>query len=941
MTRTLWLAVVLICVHLAPAQGAAGLDVGDRGLPVVNVPGKRAVASSPFLWYDRWIWRSAERLEPAGEGRWRGVIARREDDGAGAIEVTQTAEGGGDVLRLRYELRRRGEMQLTRGVFLAFHLPRPDYAGRHIVCTHGPPLSTDDHEFEVAARGLTVNLSETDALQITCPRASRFRVWVDDDRTSSINVRLVPNDMGASATADLTLRIVPALSEPRPWLAEPQAAPLALSGARADKDEVALHDAVEFTLDVSATFENPFDPDQIAVEAEFLTPSGRTERRPGFYHQPFEGEYEEGEELLAMGGEPSWKVRYTPREPGEHSATFRARDGSGEAAFGPLSLRCVDSELPTFVRIGPEQDGGPRYFRREDGSSVFLIGHNVTTYPGNLDEVFRRMAAGGENYTRFWMWSHGLGLEWGLPVGHYRLEEAWRLDRALELAREHGVYLMLCLDTHQDFRGGWPRNPYNAARGGPCAEPMGFFTGDRARSLYRRRLRYVVARWGHHPNVLCWEFGNEMEGWPGAQEHRDVVAGWHAEMARHLADLDPYDHPITSSLWTTDGWPELWGLPEMEIVQSHFYANNMWADMAGRVADICRQKRRDYARKPHLFGEYGVSSGANTRRWDSAGLHLHNGNWAALACGAASNPVSWWHESYIDALDLYDVYSGLAAFVRGEPLADRRWQPVRVLSVEYAAPLQKVVYTDLEWSARNGGWDAPVPEGTRFVVRRDGTVENAEELPDVLHGGGHPELRSPFVFDVDCRQPTRFLVHVTTVSASGQLQFELDGEVVRTVELPTGEGLGTESRWQEEWEIWQTDYNETYGIDVPAGRHTVRLTNGGQDWIQIGYFKLEDYVTNEDPPLRVLGQVAEDRALLWVQNTAHAWFNVRESRPVPPVEPVRVTLGDVPDGRWRVELWDTVEGRLAAASEAAAEDGTLALDLPQVRTDVALKLLRP
>ena len=938
--RTILAILLLVAFTGCSAMAQERIAVNEAGMLTIRTPGKGEMPCSLFVHHDDWVWRGAEQLRRPAENRWSGVIAKREEDGPGSISFVQTVERVARGVRVEYEFTRQGEMDLRQGVILAVVFPYPDFRGRQIVFTHGPPADTD-RNFRAAARGCTVNLSETEALQIEFGQATRFTTWISEDRSFSLNVRLAPRDMGDAAKAVLTLRLVPAVREVRPWVARPQRAPLTLAGVTADRQVVGLYEPVEFTLELSATYENPFDPEQVAVDATVTTPSGRTERVPGFYCQGFEAEYENGEELLSLDGEPTWKVRYTPREVGAYSVAFEARDGSGRAASPPLSFRCAQSGAGGFARLSSAQDSAPIYFRLDNGESLFLIGHNVTGYPINVDEVFRRMAAGGENYTRFWMHSGAFGLEWALPVGHYREQRAWQLDRTLESARQHGIYLMLCFDTHQDVQGrNWESNPYNAARGGPCEGVMDIFRSEEAGSLYRKRLRYIIARWGYHPNVLCWEFVNEIEGWAGAEENKELLADWHAEMARFIRENDPFDHPITTSQWTTEGWPELWGLPEMQFVQSHYYANNMWADMAGDVERICRQKLEDYPRKLHLFGEYGIASGAGTRRMDPAGIHLHNGNWAALMAGCASNPVSWWHDSYIHAVDLYRVYRGLADFVEGEPLAERAWRPADVHSVAYVRPLKDIFFTDLQFRGSKGSWTAPIPEGTRFVVRRDGTVENLDELQDLLHGQGHADLRSPFVFEVDCRRPCRFSVNVGTVSAGGVLEFEMDGRMVATFELPTGEGLGKESRWQEQWDIWQTDYDEAHGIDVPAGRHTIKLENQGKDWVQINYFRLEDYVTNERPPLRVLGIAADDRALLWAQNGAHTWFNVREGNPMPPVEPTVVRLDGFADGRWQVEFWDTVAGEVVARKEAPAEDGRLELELPAIETDIALKLTR-
>ena len=726
-----------------------------------------------------------------------------------------------------------------------------------------------------------------------------------------------------------------------PFAGAAQAAPLGIASAAADRQAVALYGRVEFTVGLSATYDNPFDPDQVALDAQFRTPSGRTERLPGFYYQDFDRSLDGDADRLIPRGGPAWKVRYSPREVGDYAVTFTARDRSGQVRFGPVAFHCVKSEEGGFARISTAQASGPKYFRLDSGRTLFLIGHNVTTYFPDEDGAFDRMAAGGENYTRFWMWRWGLGLDWGPEAGRYSLQAAWRLDRTLELARRRGIYLMLCFDTHQDFLGDlWARNPYNKARGGPCAEPLDFFTDPQARALFKRRLRYIVARWGCDTDVLAWEFGNEMEGWPGAQQHRDAVAAWHAEMGDALAGLDPFDHPITTSLWTTAGWPELWKLPQMQFVQSHFYANNRFADMAGAVAGICRQKLTDYPGKLHLFGEYGVLSGAGTAKEDPAGVHLHNGNWAALMSGSASNPVSWWHREYIDGLDLYHVYRGLANYVRDEDLAGRTWRPVDGASVRYAQPPETVRYRDVEFSGTAGAWDAPLPEGTTFTVRRDGTVENLDKLPGLLQGNGHPDLRSAFVFKLDCARAIQFRVRVGTVSVGAVLQFELDGEPSLTYDLPAGEGLERESRYQPQWRIWQTDYDRYFGIGVPAGRHTVRLTNNGGDWAQIASVLLVGYGTDETPALRVLGLASEDRALLWVQNKAHTWFNVRDQRSIEPVPAAVLTVPGLADGAWRAELWDTGKGAVLSTADVRAEDGRVEVPLPAVAEDVALKLIR-
>jgi hypothetical protein len=61
--------------------------------------------------------------------------------------------------------------------------------------------------------------------------------------------------------------------------------------------------------------------------------------------------------------------------------------------------------------------------------------------------------------------------------------------------------------------------------------------------MYRKRLRYLIARYGAFPNLLAWQFFNEIDNVyrhlsPGA------VAGWHQEMGLWLKANDPWKHLV-------------------------------------------------------------------------------------------------------------------------------------------------------------------------------------------------------------------------------------------------------------------------------------------------------------------------------------------------------------------------------------------------------------
>jgi hypothetical protein len=129
-------------------------------------------------------------------------------------------------------------------------------------------------------------------------------------------------------------------------------------------------------------------------------------------------------------------------------------------------------------------------------------------------------------------WNQSWGKWQGL--GRYDLELCWRFERILERAQSEGVRLPLLLTSDNMFfnqgKYRWPMNPLNAESGGPVAGAGKFFSDAQARANFRRRLRYLAARYGTSPALESWLFGATLPA--------DHVPAWHQEMAGLLHAID-------------------------------------------------------------------------------------------------------------------------------------------------------------------------------------------------------------------------------------------------------------------------------------------------------------------------------------------------------------------------------------------------------------------
>ncbi len=325
----------------------------------------------------------------------------------------------------------------------------------------------------------------------------------------------------------------------------------------ADKSAPEAYERVEIFVAGMPPAANPFDPESIALDLVATDPSGTQVRVPGFFYRNFDRSLDGRRETLTPRGEGDWRIRWLPVVAGRHALSVTATVSGQTVARGEIAIDVVAGKRQGLVRVEPR---GKRYFQLDDGTPLFLNGlcacwHGSRgTY--DYDDWLAAYQQAGINYIRIWMWHQAFGIQWDRGDRLvYRLDNAWRLDQVLAEAQRRGIYVMLCLDYHgifevkPDYWGGnnfWPRHPYNAENGGPCQTQNDFFTDEVARQLYQKRLRYMVARWSAFPNLLAWEFFNEIDNEYAYLKHDDVMA-WHRDMGRYLRQIDPTKHLISSS----------------------------------------------------------------------------------------------------------------------------------------------------------------------------------------------------------------------------------------------------------------------------------------------------------------------------------------------------------------------------------------------------------
>ena len=714
-----------------------------------------------------------------------------------------------------------------------------------------------------------------------------------------------------------------------------------LAAVRPDRVEPAVFERLTLDLDLKAAYYNPFDAEEIRVDAEVVTPSGKTWTAPGFCHQPYRRRNEAGVEILEADGKPRWQVRLSFAEPGEHWVQVSASDRTGTTIAAPLVITARAADVPGRVRRHPTDH---RYFVTDRGESFFPLGANVCWADKNratydYDAWLAQYARSGCNFFRVWLSPHWPTLALNTLVSgfdHVDLHRAARLDHVVETAERLGLTVMFCIDSFNILRtklsspGVWEDAPFIRARGGPLDKPEQYFTDPWSRHAYRNRLRYLVARWGYSPALFAWEFWNEVDLIDEYPTYVESVRDWHLEMARALRDLDPWDHLVTTSFCKIPGEPSIDSLPEFDFVMTHSYSSkDLVADFAKHIKD--KKAARD---RPHFHGEIGIGhSGEDTAKSDPTGVHLHNAVFASLGQGHAGAPMTWWWDSYVHPQKLYRIFASFARWIEGFDFVGQQPKPVEYeLAGNQLNVLDPTVVEPVA-----GSWDpAPYNKPIAVTVDKNGTLTHAVPISDVLHGlGFHKKLHNPVTFALDVPKPTTFAVVVTKTSgyADANLRILLDNKPALERKFPIPEGNK---------DTTLVVHAGRYEIKLPAGRHTVKVENTGTDWAGVGAYHIPWVKTVRlvSAPLRVYGLTGRTMALIWIQNKLHTWPEATKQGFKPrPVTGAALTIKRLAPGTWTVEHWATRAGKVAKAeTRTVAANGILTVPLPAIPWDAALRL---
>jgi len=676
-----------------------------------------------------------------------------------------------------------------------------------------------------------------------------------------------------------------------------------------NSDEIDLYTKIEITVDMSANFINPFDYDQVWLRCYFTSPSNVIYIVDGFYYQDYDLNPPSG--ALIPVGEPVWKIRFTPAQTGIWTYEIRCSDNTGTTFSPTYTFTCLSSANPGFVRTTSS-----KFLKFDDDSIFFPIGENLAWSYGDdgfydYDHWLDSLSANGANFIKLIMTPWSFGIEWNnTGLGNYtnRLDIAFWLDWVLEKATSQNLYIQLCPLIHDEVStlagNQWQYSPYNAANGGPCQNTWDFYTNTTAKDYYKRKLRYINARWGYSSHLIAWELFSETDNTGDFNSHRGEINDWLVETGQYLDSLDINDHLITLGYAFYENDPDMWNDPLIDLTQIHIY--NTSNDLELKIYAGTRDYHLQYD-KPNSIGEFALSTDPITCiLLDPDGIAFYNSLWASSLSGAFGAAATWWWDNYIETQNLYYHFKPVTTFMHSIDLQQEDYAPVTVMCTadEY---LDVVIEPGFQTLFQ------PAPEDYFTVERTGNIIPRANNLSIMLYGYMFNSSRNPPHFAVDYAEAGQFSVVTGGNAFLSRIKIWIDGVNVLNMVGHT---------------------HTTYTTDVEAGTHIIFVENTGNGYIEIDKYIFKNYA----PLLRSFALKSQNHVVGWLQNRNYNWEYVNDYGDPAPLSGGIMNFSGLSEGYYQTEWWDCSGGETDSISLYAAPGGDLAVAAPAVVWDAAYKM---
>ncbi|WP_414617466.1 cellulase family glycosylhydrolase [Dyadobacter sp. 32] len=356
-----------------------------------------------------------------------------------------------------------------------------------------------------------------------------------------------------------------------------------------------------------------------------------------------------------------------------------------------------------FVRISADNS---QYLELDNGKLFIPVGINICwprfvssedSIMAKMEYYLRNLGKNGGNFTRIWLSAPAFEIEIK-QAGHYDEVMAKRIDRLVAIAKENRIRIKFCLENFRNltnmppmFAGSVPfdKPVYDQSKGGALSGIDDFFTTQKGKDYYLRRVEFLAERYANNPTVFGWELWNEVNS--VRTSDKQILFDWTRDMLPEVKKRFPRQL-VMQSLGSFDSesatglYRDYSQLKDNELAQVHRYLD------PGAKLEVSRGPMDKLAHdavttlmgfnlnKPIVLSEVGAveahhAGPSKLYEKDTAGMMLHDYLFAPFFAGGAGPGQSWHWDYYIDKHNLWYQLARFNQAIQGLDPRSEDFQP--------------------------------------------------------------------------------------------------------------------------------------------------------------------------------------------------------------------------------------------------------------------------
>ncbi|MCO5260100.1 MAG: DUF5060 domain-containing protein [Crocinitomicaceae bacterium] len=443
---------------------------------------------------------------------------------------------------------------------------------------------------------------------------------------------------------------------------------------------------------------NPFNPNEISVNATFIPPSGASINRYGFYYQPYIRNINNNSWQEDTTSYP-WRIRFAPNQIGLWSVNIKVIvNGNQIGNQIGLTFKCIPSEHKGYVSRSYNGDESDRYlYLSETGEAFFTIGHNIAhsdyvqlTPQSSLrhQQWLAELAANGGNFYRLELGEQNALPDWDNYKNYNtKMDEMWEYDQLIDLSQSLNLYFILFRHhaevNYATWPNNWEENPYRL--GLNLSNFTSYFTNQEAMQWQKNCLRYIFSRWGYTPNFAFYGY-SEIDNWIAPMKETEGISDesalyyfkyWNLEQINYMKNSLGYSKILSLNTYSGENSPikaeklhsSSYIFSYLDVIGFHKYADDKksnW-DRYDLANDLWKKWK-----KPVIMEEIGNGDDF-IQAYCCTDIDFHNNIWASSFSGSTGVGMHWWWDRGIHDFGFYTQYKNIKSFFSGEDIRERHY----------------------------------------------------------------------------------------------------------------------------------------------------------------------------------------------------------------------------------------------------------------------------